>query len=265
VCFLVSYTPECSLKVRRGYTLVIACAGVGNVGQLCMDVLISSIESVFAGYLNSAHVPPVVGPPPYPEIPSTAPLACSLELYDDDFRKLSLLQVRAPVFPGAHDRFATEIVDFIKQQKFSRVILLSSSFAMTRKDQQLRGPPLQYSVTSATRVEDIEALSRIGLMKLVEEEVPGGDMENDSTHLALNLPGSGAALSLFSALEKAQTVPTVLLNTFTCDGDNRNDAFFMAHALNGWLKVNPADGAVSWKTPKCWKMLYGCGFDPALY
>lgn len=163
MCFLVSSTPECSLKVRQGYTLIVACAGVGNVGQLCMDVLISSIESVFAGYLDSAHVPPVVGPPPYPELPSTAPLACSLEvffscicynssgnrtsryyyflpyyssvfqLYDDDFRKLSLLQVRAPVFPGAHDRFATEIVDFTMQQKFSRVILLSSSFAMTRK------------------------------------------------------------------------------------------------------------------------------------
>lgn len=90
-------------------------------------------------------------------------------------------------------------------------------------------------------------------------------MKNGASHLALNLPGSGAALSLFSALEKARTVPAVLLNTFTCDGDNRNDAFFMAHALNGWLKVNPADGAVSWKTPKCWKMLYGSGFDPALY
>ncbi|CDI98673.1 proteasome assembly chaperone 2 [Echinococcus multilocularis] len=265
MCFLVSSNPECSLKGRQGYTFIIACAGVGNVGQLCMDVLISSIESAFAGYLNSPHVPPVVGPPPYPELSSTAPLACSLELYDDDSRRLSLLQVRVPVFPGARDRFATEIVDFIMQQKFSRVVLLSSSFAMTRKDQQLRGPPLQYSVTSATKVEDIEALSRIGLMKLVREEVLDGDNQSVASYLALNLPGSGAALPLFSAMEKAQTIPAVLLNTFTCDGDNRNDAFFMAHALNGWLKVNPVNGAVSWKTPKCWKMLYGNSFDPALY
>ncbi|VDM33578.1 unnamed protein product [Hydatigera taeniaeformis] len=265
MCILVSSTPERSLKSRKGYTIIISCAGVGNVGQLCMDVLISSIESIFAGYLNSDYVPPIVGPPPYPELTSTAPLACSLELYDDDFRKLSLLQVRAPVFPGVHSRFATEIVDFIMRQKFARVILLSSSFAMTRKDQQLRGSPLQYSVSLATKVEDIEALSRIGLMRLVKEEVSDGGMKNGVSHLAFNLPGSGTALSLFSELEKMETVSTILLNTFTCDGDNRNDAFFMAHALNGWLKVNPADGAVSWRTPKCWKMLYGSGFDPALY
>lgn len=83
--------------------------------------------------------------------------------------------------------------------------------------------------------------------------------------MALNLPGSGATLSIYSSLEKLKSIPTVLLNLFTCDGDNRNDAFFMAHAINGWLKINPADGVEPWKTPECWKMLYGSAFDPALY
>ncbi|VDL59487.1 unnamed protein product [Hymenolepis diminuta] len=261
MCILVPSNVDCSLKVRDEYALIIACVGVGNVGQLCMDVLISSLEPVFVGYLNSPSVPPIVGSSPYPELTSSPPLACSLELYDDDSRKLSFLQVRVPVFSGARDQFGKEIAHFVSEQKFSRVILLSSSFAMTRKDQQLRGPPLQFTSTHPS--DDLEALSRIGLTQLVQEEVV--DYDSPNGRMALNLPGSGATLCIYSSLEKMKSVPTTLLNMFTCDGDNRNDAFFMAHAINGWLKINPAEGVEPWRTPECWKMLFGSACDPALY
>lgn len=80
MCILVPSNGDYSLKVRDEYTLIIACVGVGNVGQLCMDVLISSLEPVFVGYLNSPNVPPIVGSSPYPELISSPPLACSLEV-----------------------------------------------------------------------------------------------------------------------------------------------------------------------------------------
>ena len=80
MCSLVSYNSDCSLKNRDRYTLIIACVGTGNVGQLCMDVILSSTEPVFVGYLDSPYVPPVVGPSPYPEMDSSPPLACSLEV-----------------------------------------------------------------------------------------------------------------------------------------------------------------------------------------
>lgn len=157
MCIFIPSNVNQSLKIRDEYTLIIACVGVGNVGQLCMDVLISSLEPVFVGYLSSPSVPPIVGSSPYPELPSSPTLACSLEvickhvslftyvlvflpnllyhfqLYDDDSRKLSFLQVRVPVFSGARDQFAKEIAHFISEQKFARIVLISSSFAMTRK------------------------------------------------------------------------------------------------------------------------------------
>ncbi|VDO08058.1 unnamed protein product [Rodentolepis nana] len=248
MCKFVPSNVDHSLKVRDEYTLIIACVGVGNVGQLCMDVLISSLEPVFVGYLNSSSVPPIVGSTPYPELISSPSLACSLELYDDDSRKLSFLQVRVPVFSGARDQFGKELAHFVSEQKFSR-------------DQQLRGPPLQFTSTHSS--DDLEALSRIGLTQLAQEEVI--DYDSHGGRMVLNLPGSGATISIYSSLEKMKSVPTILLNMFTCDGDNRNDAFFMAHAINGWLKINPAEGVEPWKSPECWKMLFGSAYDPALY
>ncbi|VDD83581.1 unnamed protein product [Mesocestoides corti] len=255
-------TAETSSVRRQGYSFIIACVGVGNVSQLCMDVLISTLMPTFTCYLDSPFIPPLVGPAPYSEIVSSPPLACSLELYDDISRQLSFLQVRAPVFSGCRSRFAADLVEFILTEGFSSVVLLSSSFAMTRKDRQLRGPPLQYAASMSASTEDIESLSSLGLSELLEEAVLDGDSVDK---LSLNLLGSGVALPLFYALKKNQTISTFLLNTFTCDGDNRDDALFMAHALNSLLKAFPSDFPVSWKTPGNWRRLYGTAVDPLLY
>lgn len=72
---------EVPWKNRAGSTLIVACVGVGNVGQLCVDVLISSLQCEFIGYLDSTSLPAVNGAAPYPDLGHLGPqIACSLEV-----------------------------------------------------------------------------------------------------------------------------------------------------------------------------------------
>lgn len=71
---------EVPWKNRDGSTLIAACVGVGNVGQLCMDVLISTLDAKFIAYLDSSCVQSVTGPNPYPELSASPAIACSMEV-----------------------------------------------------------------------------------------------------------------------------------------------------------------------------------------
>uniref|UniRef100_A0A183TEH5 Proteasome assembly chaperone 2 n=2 Tax=Schistocephalus solidus TaxID=70667 RepID=A0A183TEH5_SCHSO len=245
--------------------LVVAVVGVGNVSQLCLDLLISSLKTSFVGYLESPCIPAVVGAAPYTTDPSKPFLTGSLELYHIPDRKTFLLQTRAPNFAGTRKKFAVELQNFVMQNKFSKVVLLSSSFAMARKDAQLLGLPVQFALTGLP--DSVEQLLRsLGLAEIPKEEGPSGDTSGPR----LNIPGSGCAEALFSSLSTGGA-PTALLNFFTSEGDNRGDAVYMANFLDSWLHlltpqaVSAGMNPSKWKTPDCWALLYGADPDPTLY
>ncbi|BHF76269.1 Proteasome assembly chaperone 2 [Sparganum proliferum] len=245
--------------------LIVAVVGVGNVSQLCMDLLISTLKTNFVGYLESPCIPALVGAAPYSTDPGKPFLAGSLELYHVPDRKTFLLQTRAPNFAGTRKKFAAELQNFVLQHKFSKVVLLSSSFAMARKDAQLLGLPVEFAMTGFPDSAN-QLLRSLGLSEIPKEEGPNGD----TSERRRNIPGSGCAEALFSSLSSGG-VSTALLNFFTSEGDNRGDAVYMANLLDSWLHllspqaVSAGVDPTKWRTPDCWKFLYGADPDPALY
>ncbi len=58
-----------------------ACVGIGNVSQLCSDLLIQSMNTAFLGYLDSKNIPSVVGGAPYGTSPDAPKTAGSVEVF----------------------------------------------------------------------------------------------------------------------------------------------------------------------------------------
>ena len=93
---------DVSLTGLEGYSLVLACVSVGNVGQLATDVLLASLQAAGQlSLLSQLHHPaviPVVGADPLQD--DGAGLTCGLQLYLSQQHKLLILQVRSGLLPG---------------------------------------------------------------------------------------------------------------------------------------------------------------------
>ncbi len=76
----VKYTPSANWS---GYTLVFSCVSVGNIGQLAMDLLVSTTLASFkakrVGHLITPLVLPVVGQDPFSDTANIS-LSCERKL-----------------------------------------------------------------------------------------------------------------------------------------------------------------------------------------
>ncbi|KMS65501.1 hypothetical protein BVRB_035360, partial [Beta vulgaris subsp. vulgaris] len=111
---------------------------IGNVGQLCVDLLINT-EKTFhlkkIGILTSKFVLPLVG---YLGANSNQ-LTLALEVYHSSEWGITVVQQRTPVIIGKHDEFCEEVSQWIESIGFASVLVLASSPAYRRSDRQLQG------------------------------------------------------------------------------------------------------------------------------
>jgi hypothetical protein len=107
-----------------GWTLVVACAGHGNVGQLAADLLINTLQLSHAGSLASRHVLPCCGNDALGDAPRGA-LTTALEVYAHDSRRLAILQQRAPAARGAQRALADDVAAWAERAGFGRLVALA--------------------------------------------------------------------------------------------------------------------------------------------
>ncbi len=91
---------------------------IGNVGQLAVDLLISTAQLPLVGYLESRHVLPCFG---LDAFTAGGGPATALELYLDAARGVLVLQQRAPAVTGCQRRFAEELLDWVQQAGLRKV------------------------------------------------------------------------------------------------------------------------------------------------
>ncbi|XP_067834326.1 proteasome assembly chaperone 2 isoform X2 [Heptranchias perlo] len=135
--FVPSGTSRANLK---GYTLIMPVVSVGNVGQLTIDLIISTLGLPRVGYIHSDCLLPVVGNNPYTTTSeNSAEMCISSEVYASADQKLAVLQIRSPIVQGKHRSFRQQLFSWFKESEFSRIVVLSSSHAHHRVDRQLVG------------------------------------------------------------------------------------------------------------------------------
>ncbi|KAF3833933.1 hypothetical protein F7725_025137 [Dissostichus mawsoni] len=202
----------------KDFTLVMPAVAVGNVGQLSVDLIVSTLNMSRVGYMHTDCL-----------IPMT-----ETTLYTAAELKLAVLQIRAPIIQSKSKKFRQLLVSWIKSSGFSRAVVLSSSQAYQRDDQQMKGIPLRYLVTPSLLKDSEDAL----------KELSWREMERVSAY--------------------PEDVPLAVLILFCSEGDNIPDAFTLVNHLNDWLHLLD-DPSQKWKIPTSWNLLFGSGIPPALF
>ena len=102
----------------ENYTLILPSVAVGNVGQLCIDLLISSLDMYKIGSLWNSMFLPICGLDPYNK--NSTSLCTTADFYLGRCHNIILLQLRSP-YVGSSNDFFNELAQFIQRKKISKV------------------------------------------------------------------------------------------------------------------------------------------------
>ncbi|XP_041823336.1 proteasome assembly chaperone 2 [Melanotaenia boesemani] len=253
--------------VLKNFTLVMPAVAVGNVGQLAVDLIVSTLNMSRVGYIHTDCLIPMAGNNPYTTCKEDAEvLHTPAEVYTSAELKLAVLQIRAPIIQTKSKKFRQQLVSWIKASGFSRIVVLSSSHAYQRDDQQLQGTPLRYLVTPSLLKMSADALKELGWREM--EQLPAfPELTDANAKPWLYIPGAGITKGLYTDSCK-EDLPLAVLLLFCSEGDNIPDAFTLVNHLNDWLHLldnQSQEPNSKWKIPASWNLLFGSGIPPALF
>lgn len=105
-------------------TLFIGIPSIGSVGQLTIDLLIHSFQAKRVGFFYTKYVLPMVGNDCFTE-EKKGKIHTSVEVYQHE--EFTFVQIRSPI--SNPKLFSEHFVDWLKNEKFSKVVILSSANA----------------------------------------------------------------------------------------------------------------------------------------
>ncbi|GAB4853944.1 hypothetical protein Ancab_018153 [Ancistrocladus abbreviatus] len=266
-------------------TLILPALSIGSVGQLAVDLLISSTRAERIGYLDDPCVLPCVGNDAYGPLP-LGDLALPLEVYDSPSSQVTFVQQRSPIVKGMMIEFAKNLADFAVANRKTHVLVLSSLDFERWKEVDMSSGLQIYYLSSANVDGTDDNCKSLGWKKLQEynplqmrwqylsavakgNHVPehglpfDGDLEEDEDYYA-SLPFA----ALYSCL-KARGVKVTCLLCYCSEGDNIPDSMNLAEAACKLLRLSPhnfpGNEDSGWVIPLSWKTVYGPPPDVSLF
>jgi len=232
-----------------GFTLLLPSVSVGNVGQLAIDVVLATLKPTLITQILHPSLIPCAGADPL-NVGSPI-LTTAMQLYIHPESKLAVFQIRSGLLPGKGGAFLTDLLEWAKEVKITRLVCLSSSHAHERSDVQLRGSPLRFLASSTL---DKEASLPEGFIRLeTKERFPG--LCNEEQPEGLFIPGGGLAKRFLQGCEEKEMQGLVLLK-FCAEGDNTQDAIQVADYLQQYTAWRPS-ACSNYLVPPSWQHLFG--------
>ncbi|KAK4562890.1 hypothetical protein RGQ29_005396 [Quercus rubra] len=230
-------------------TLLLPALSIGNVGQLAMDLMVSSTRAERIGFFDDPFLLPCVGNDacgPQPQ----GQLALPLEAYDSSSNALTLVQQRSPVVKGKMVEFAKNLADFAAATGKKHAVVLSSLDF---------GSGLQTYYLSSTNSDGTDDYCEQLGWKRLREYNP-----TQRCWKYLSTLAEGNAFLPFAALFscfKAKGLKVTCLLCYCSEGDNIQDAFHLAEAACKLLGLSPSNfhgnEGNGWLIPYSWKTVYG--------
>lgn len=248
-------------KLFPNYTLVMPVCAVGNIGQLACDLIISTLlnkrECQLVGRIYSPALMAVVGPNAYTSnkgLPTT-----STEVYESKQHKLVIIQQRTSYYKNLKNIYIQELVNWIKESKFDKVIVLTSSFAQCNPDTSQLGELNTCSIRSIT-TSLFEADERWRNLSL--KQLPSKHSFKVVRDGLTFLPGSGITKPFIRACEKS-FIPTAFLIAFCSEGINIQDCYEVANTVDKFLNLgcNREEAVKSFQESQC--LAAGDGKQPS--
>jgi len=244
---MISWERDISLA---GYTVIFPSVCVGNVAQLAVDLMISTLELKKVASLWHPSIIPIVGPRAFEhrtsDIDDTNNVTTACELFVSEQQKIACFQLRSPLQPALLDSFFSFFFDDILQkQQVAELIILTSSFA----HEQHAIDTVKFLHVTSNGFKDRHKDSLADVQLLSEWPKQLGEV----------IHGGGFALRFWQAIEQHQ-LPVCIFFKYVSEGDNRSDAFQMLdrldQLLNGQILAGK-DWVASVKVPVSWKAVFG--------
>ncbi|XP_043709964.1 proteasome assembly chaperone 2 [Telopea speciosissima] len=265
-------------------TLILPALSIGNVGQLAVDLLVSSMRADKIGYLDDPLVLPCVGNDAYGPDPQGL-LALPLEAYDSPSNALTLIQQRSPVVKGMMVEFAKNLANFAASTGKKHVIVLSSLDSGKRQKLDMLSEMQIYYLSTANMDGTDNDCERIGWKKLQEynpvqrswkyldDLAKGNSLLEDNLSIEDELGDEDYFPSLpFAAIFsccKAKGLKVTCILSYCSEGDNTPDSFQLAEAACKLLGLGTdnfrGNEGGGWVIPLSWKTVYGPPPDVSLF
>ncbi|XP_036085722.1 proteasome assembly chaperone 2 isoform X2 [Rousettus aegyptiacus] len=180
-----------SVPDLAGFTLLMPAVSVGNVGQLAIDLIISTLNMCKIGYFYTDCLVPMVGNNPYATSEEdSAELSINAEVYSLPSKKLVALQLRSIFIKYKSKPFCEKLLSWVKSSNCAKVIVLSSSHSYHRNDLQLRRylltPSMQKSVQNKIKSLNWEEMEK-------SQCIP----ETHDSEFCIRIPGGGITKTLY--------------------------------------------------------------------
>lgn len=257
-----------SVPDLAGCTLLMPAVSVGNVGQLAIDLIISTLNMHKIGYFYTDCLVPMVGNNPYATAEeNSAELSINAEVYALPSKKLVALQLRSIFIKYKSKSFCEKLLSWVKSSGCAKVVVLSSSHSYHRNDLQLRSTPFRYILTPSMQKS---VQNKIQSLNWEEMEKTPCIPEIDDSEFCVRVPGGGITKLLYDE-GCSKEIPIAILLKFVSEGDNIPDALGLVEYLNEWLQIikphceDPTASSLPWKMPSSWRLLFGSGLPPALF
>ncbi|KAL6894156.1 hypothetical protein ACP4OV_008254 [Aristida adscensionis] len=271
-----SFSPSCR-------TLIMPALSIGNVGQLAVDLLISSARARRVAYLDEPSVLPCAGNDAFgPD--AIGDLALALEAYESVSHSLAFVQQRSPVITGMMVSFAKNVADFVSSVGKEHIIILSSLDSGKRRLIDASSNMQVYYLSSCKDDGSDPECEKLGWKKLEEydpsqsrwkclESLVAGDISEDMVDYSdeMTIKDYYASLpfaALFSAC-KAKGLKVSCVLCYCSEGDNMPESFQLAEAACKLLGQGPeqfrGNGSNGWTIPLSWKSVYGPPPDMSIF
>lgn len=245
---------------KSAWTFLLPAVTVGNIGQLAVDLLLSSTSSQHVGRLATPAALPFAAPAPSaPQHLSS--IVTTLELYTipTESGKVIVAQQRAPLSPGRAAEHAQALVNWARSAGCAEIVLLGSANAAGRRDQQIRSGEspsarIRFAATRAMMTHRLGELVRERGWNPLDGKLsgPGWIAGDDGLSVADGnrvdgyektpsfLPTARKGSFTREVLQHCTDVdfPVAAIILFAFEGDNSSDARVMASAVSVLLNVD---------------------------
>jgi len=242
-----------------GKVVIIPIVSTANVGQLAVDLIISTFSLERIAILDPKYCVPVVGAREDGQKGITTPL----ELYGHPDIEFIVIQQRSPVIKSLKVDFVEALLDFIKTSRFSGALFLSGVDLSNRTDAQMMTPTYQIypehnPIFAGTPLQRLSSLAIPTYTSPIRHEL---EQSKDNLPIPF-IPGSGLTRRILSSIPQGWNIPIACLLQFVLEGDNRADAGLFASVI---AKVMDKD-VPQWRQPDSWRAgLFGTPHDQTLY
>ncbi|KAJ3435872.1 proteasome assembly chaperone [Anaeramoeba flamelloides] len=234
----MDYTPVIETDFT-GSTLILPAISHANLGQLAIDIILSTTQMPRVGILDHPFLLSFVGNDCTETKKLKGKMVTPMEIHFDVDKKIAIIQQRVPVMNQRGKTFSKDFMEWIGSMSFGKVIILTGANASFRLDNMIEKP----KQIVCMRLNEFEN------EKLVFENID----EIDPKEFKI-VKNSGLLKHYYNFVKDIEGIEFVSLIFFLFEGKNIFESTACCNVLNKTVPIMKFENELNnWKIPLSWK------------